>query len=137
MVAIVSSVSVLHTTVRHLISPNASAVDPTINNRNTSWSNEQSSLSRLLPFFTALSGYTCAVLLHSVGSTLSRLRGGKNIRNNVQAMDRLLAYLYWVPITIWEKLHMDQFKESRAYKMIKAAYDARTAYITTSITNPA
>jgi hypothetical protein len=52
-------------------------------------------------------------------------------------MDRLLAYLYWVPITIWEKLHMDQFKESRAYKMIKAAYDARTAYITTSITNPA
>lgn len=35
MVAIVSSVSVLDTTVRHLISPNASAVDPTINNRNT------------------------------------------------------------------------------------------------------
>jgi hypothetical protein len=45
MVAIVSSVSVLHTTVRHLISPNASAVDSTINNRNTSWRNEQSSLS--------------------------------------------------------------------------------------------
>ncbi|KAF7672007.1 hypothetical protein GT037_009906, partial [Alternaria burnsii] len=25
-------------------------------------------------------------------------------------MDRLIAYPYWVPITIWEKLHMDQFK---------------------------